>query len=128
MADKLICALLFGEAESKEKAEKIAKSYRNCPYIDLMVTKENHLFASFILPEQQRWWIEFVEKKPRQTFGLEKATVTFVDNVYYPKKLKMRLPKKPTRISPCGANCETDPAYRRCLGCPATMFYKRAEK
>jgi len=121
---KLICALLVGEAETKEKAKQIAESYQNCPYIRLMSTKEKQMFATFFLPEKQRWWIEYIEKKPKQTFGLEKAKVTFVDNVQYPQKLKMRLPKTPQKISPCGANCEGCPANEKCLCCPATIFYK----
>jgi hypothetical protein len=129
MKEKLICALLFGEAENDKQAKQIANSYQNCPYIDLMATKKNQVFATFFLPEKQRWWIEYIEKKPIETFGLMKAKVTFVDDVQYPKKLKMRLPKKPLKISPCKANCETCSAYEswnKCLGCPATIVYKPA--
>ena len=127
MEEKLICALLFGEAETESKAKHIARSYQNCPYINLMATKENQLFAAFFLPEKQRWWIEYVEKKPRETFGLEKAKVTIVDDTQYPTKLKMQRPKKPQEISPCGANCGTCPANEKCLCCPATIFYKHAQ-
>lgn len=124
MEEKLICALLVGEAETEEKAKQIARSYENCPYIKLIATKENQLFATFFLPKRQRWWIEYVEKKPRETFGLKKAEVTIVDAVQYPRKLKMGLPEKPQQISPCGSNCAICPAYEKCLGCPATIFYK----
>lgn len=127
MEENLICALLVGEAETQKKAEHIARSYENCPYINLIATKENQLFATFFLPERQRWWIEYVERKPRETFGLEKAKVTIVDGVQYPKQLKMRLRRKSRKISPCGTNCRTCPAYEKCLGCPATIFYKHAQ-
>jgi len=122
--DRLICALLFGKAENEKRVEQIAESYKDCPYINLMATEDNRLFAIFFLPERQRWWIEYVEKRPKETFGLKKARVTIADVVQYPKKLKMRLPKKPQKISPCGANCETCPAYEKCLGCPATIYYR----
>lgn len=127
MEEKLICALLAGKAETEKKVRHIARSYENCPYIKLMATKENILFATFFLPEKQRWWIEYIEKKPRKTFGLKEAKVTIVDVVQYPKQLKMRLPKKPQKISPCGSNCAICPAYEKCLGCPATVFYKHAQ-
>jgi len=128
MTEKLICALLFGEAEEKAKAEKIANSYRNCPYTDFMATRGKELFATFFLPAEQRWWIEYVEKKPKETFGLEKAKVTFVDTVLHPKTLKMRLPEKKGKTSPCGADCGSDPLYERgrCPGCPATVYYRHA--
>ena len=125
--DRLICALFFGEAENEKRVKQIAESYKDCPYINLMATKENRLFAIFFLPERQRWWIEYIEKEPKETFRLEKAKVTFVDNVQYPRRLKMRLPKESHKISPCGANCEPCPAYEKCLGCPATIFYRSGQ-
>lgn len=124
MKEKLICALLFGEAETRNKAEQIAESYKNCLYIYLMTTEENRLFATFFLPKRQRWWIEYVEKKPRETFGLEKARVTFPSDVQYPEQLEMRLPEKLQETSPCGSNCGTCPAHDKCLCCPATTFHK----
>lgn len=128
MEEKLTCALLFGEAETIKKAEQIAESFKNCPYIHLMTTRDNQVFATFFLPEKQRWWIEYIEEKPRETFGLEKAKVTFADHVQHPKQLKMRLPKKLQAISPCGSNCGNCPAYDKCLCCPATSFYKNAQQ
>jgi len=127
MEKKLICAIFFGEAETRKKAEQIAESYQKCPYIHLMATKEKQLFATFFLPEKQRWWIEYVEKKPHETFGLEKAKVIFADFVQYPEKLEMRVPEKPLKISPCGGCCAACPAYEKCLGCPATTFYKHTQ-
>lgn len=129
MKEKLACALLFGEAKTDDKAEKIAISYRNCPYIHLMATKKkidrsiDHR-STFFLPEKQRWWIEYVEKSPKTTFGLERAKVTFVDQVQHPQHRSMRLPEIAQESSPCGANCRTCSANDRCLCCPATIFYK----
>lgn len=124
MEGELICALLFGEAETREKAEQIAKRYKNCPYISFMATRENQLFATFFLPQSQRSWIEYVEKKPRETLRLEGAKVTIVDHVHYSEQSKMQLQKRPLEISPCGTRRGTCPTYQKCLGCPATLFYK----
>ncbi|MFP3985101.1 MAG: hypothetical protein ACLFU9_03925 [Candidatus Bathyarchaeia archaeon] len=38
------------------------------------------------LPEKQKFWIEYTVKNPQETFGFEKAEITYVDNVLYPKK------------------------------------------
>lgn len=125
LEEKLICALFSGTAKSTHRARQIAESYQNCPYVYLMTTKGDQLFATFFLPEEQKWWIEYVEKKPRETFGLEKASVTFADALYWPAKLSMRLPKRLKELSPCGANCLSCAAYRRCLRCPATVHCQK---
>ena len=125
MKEKLISALLIGETENSERARFLAEKYQNCPYIYFIATEENKLFAIYFLPVKQRWWIETIEKKPRDTIGLEKAEVTFVNNVYYPEKLMMRLPEKPIDISPCGSYCRNCPYYGKCSGCPATTFFRK---
>lgn len=112
MKEKLICALLFGEAEAEKTAKHIARCYEDCPYVSLMATKGRQLFATFFLPRRQIWWIEYVEKKPRTTFRLKKAKVTIVDDVQYPKELKMRLAKKPQNSSPCGATAQHAPLIK----------------
>lgn len=124
MEENLICALLIGEADTEKKAKQIAKTYKNCPYINLMATNKNQLFATFFLPERQQWWIMDIEKTPRETFRLEKAKVIFPDEIQYPKELKMRIPEKPQEISPCGANCKACSTYENCSCCPATIFFK----
>ncbi|MFX0034369.1 MAG: hypothetical protein ACFE9I_01860 [Candidatus Hermodarchaeota archaeon] len=90
-----------------------------------MTTIKNQLYALFFLPERQKWWIESIEKYPSNTFSLKSAKVTFLDNVYYPKELKLRIPKKVTNISPCGANCKKCPSMDKYCCCPATIFYKK---
>jgi hypothetical protein len=124
MEEKLVCGLLFGEAENEKNAKNITKSYQDCPYINLIATRGKQVLATFFLPEKQTWWIKSIEDHPKSTFGLEKAEVIIAKDVQYPKQLKMRLPEKPKKISPCGANCGTCASYEKCLGCPATIFYK----
>lgn len=87
MGERQICALLFGEAETEKKAKNTAGTFEDCPYINLIATKENRLFATFFLPERPRWWIESVEKHRRQILGLIRVEVVFVDEVQYPKHL-----------------------------------------
>ena len=120
-----MCALLFGEADTEKQIIEIANSYKNCPYINLMSTMGNQLYAVFFLPTRQKWWIEYIEKNPRDTFGLKNAKVTFLEKVYYPKKLKLRIPEKLNDISPCGAICKECPSLTKCSCCPATIYYKK---
>ncbi|MGD8506567.1 MAG: hypothetical protein PVF15_07895 [Candidatus Bathyarchaeota archaeon] len=124
MTNKMVCALLSGKAETRKKARYLAERYANCPYVSLIATKENMLFATYFLPERQRWWIETIEKKPKETIGLENAKVIFLEDVFYPEQMKMQLPDEPQKISPCKSTCEVCPYYEKCSGCPATTFYK----
>ncbi|MFX1254820.1 MAG: hypothetical protein ACFFCZ_24625 [Promethearchaeota archaeon] len=124
MEEELICVFLSGEAETERQAKHIATRYANCPYVNLMTTKESQLFAVFILPKEQRWWIEHVEKHPQETFKLKNIQLTFVDIVHYPTNLQLHLPEELLNISPCGSNCGTCSSSDNCCCCPATIFYK----
>ncbi|MFX1574521.1 MAG: hypothetical protein ACFFB0_17405 [Promethearchaeota archaeon] len=123
--ENLICVLLYGETETEEQIIEIARGYENCPYIRLMSTKGNQLYAMFFLPVRQKWWIEYIEKNPGGTFGLRNAKITFLDKVYYPKKLTLKIPEKLNSVSPCGAYCKECQSLDKCSGCPATIYYKK---
>ncbi|MFX1303383.1 MAG: hypothetical protein ACFE9X_08505 [Promethearchaeota archaeon] len=90
-----------------------------------MATVDKHLYAIFFIPRRQKWWVEYIEKNPSKTFGFKNAKVIFLENVYYPKKLKLRIPENLTNISPCGANCKECPSMNKCSCCPASIFYKK---
>ncbi len=120
----MICALLMGEAEDEQGAARVASRFGGCPYVGFMANGGKRLFAAYFIPPGQRWWIEAIGEKP-DLLGLVGAEVFFVDEVQYPKGFEMRLPETPKRLSPCGADCSGCPAYERCLGCPATIFYKK---
>jgi hypothetical protein len=126
MKEKLICGIINGQAETPQKAKKIAESYKNCPYVTFLATDNSKFYAVYFLPKRQKWWINYIEKKPQKTLGLEKAEIHYPDNIQHPKTLKMRLPKKKHGIAPCGADCSKCSSNSRCLCCPATIYYKGA--
>ena len=122
--EKLIPMILEGKAKSIEKANKIAESYQNCPYVTFLAAVENQVYIMYFLPQKQRWWVEYIESKPQDILGLEKAKLIFLQELFYPPKMKMRLSKKKASISPCNSICSKCPAYTRCLGGPSTIHYK----
>ncbi len=124
MEEKLICALLCGKGGTEEITNQIVKSYKNCPYVYFMATKGREIYSVYFLPEKQKWWIESIEKNPQKTLGLNKAQLYFIENLQYPKRMKLRLPKKLLELSPCGANCGICPSSEKCSCCPATVYYK----
>lgn len=125
MEDQLICAFFWGDAGTEEKSTKLAQRYQACPYIYFIAKRSKEVFAIFFLPAKQRWWIEGIAEKPRETLGVERAEVTIMDAIQYPQSLSIRLPEIPQEIAPCGSNCHVCQVYEKCTGCPATTFYKQ---
>ena len=124
MSEPLVCALLEGKAKTAKHAQGAARHFSACPYVYFMATKGAELYATLFLPSRQRWWIRYVEKDPKGTFGLESAHVAFASHTQYPDRPMMHLPQVRLDVAPCGADCRTCGAYKKCLGCPATHSYK----
>jgi len=129
MVEDLVPVLLEGGAKTAQIADKIANAYRNCPYVAFMATIAKRVFIIHFLPGKHRWWIEYVEKKPQTTLGLDKAKLTFPDKVVCPRKMKIRFPRKKAEITPCSSdyavNCSKCFGYNsECLGCLATIYCK----
>ncbi len=122
-----ICGIIIGEARSAEEAEKLAETMKNCPYLLASGTTSNKIYFVSIVPEEKRWWLKYPETNPKAT-GVEKALVHIVENVTYPKRFNLRLPRKKTKTAPCGADCQTCPLNEEygCSGCPATVHVKEA--
>jgi len=119
--------VLSGQTGNEKRTKEIAHAFRKCPYTYFMATENNNLFAVMLLTSARAHiWTENQKKNPRAIFGLEKAKVTLVDNVQHPEKLRLRLPKEPKEKTPCGLNCSNCPAYKKCIGCPATIYYKNS--
>ena len=125
MRCRFICALLIGGADTENKAKQIAHRFQVCPYVDFMATKGVQLLAVLLFPERKRWWAEYIGKHPNETFGLQNAEVTFMEEVHYPRRMRSRLPDRKQDISPCKSNCGTCQFYGECDGCPATIFYRQ---
>jgi len=74
------------------------------------------------LPEEKRFWAEYIAEHLEKTFGGEVATLTFFDRIHHsPEPCH---PEELIDVSPCGSNCATCPAYESCPGCPATVHLR----
>lgn len=122
---KEICGIIIGEACSVEEAGKLAETMKNCPYLVASGTTVNMIYSAYIVPKEKKWWLKYPETNPKAT-GVEKARVYMVENVSYPEKFDLKLPKKKTETAPCGANCQTCSLREEydCNGCPATIHFK----
>jgi len=121
----MLCGVLYMEYDSPEEAERYARRFAACPHVAFWATKEGRAYVLLVVPEEDRYWPEYIGEHPRETFGGVKADLVLADKVYYPN-LEMRIPDEPGDISPCGSNCAECPAYlgSSCRGCPATVHFK----
>jgi len=120
--------LLEGYAGTAEEANKAAQRYQNCPYVAFLATTKNRVDIVYFLPEEQRWWVEEIEKEPRH-MGFEKVKLFFPEKMHYPTEMKLHLPPEKTSTFSCGPHpaiedCSKCPGLQRCLGCPGTIYYK----
>jgi hypothetical protein len=122
---KNICGIIFGEGRSAEEAGRLVETMKNCPYVVASGTTSNKIYSVYIVPEEKKWWLKYPETNPEAT-GLEKARVFIVENISYPEKFNWKLPKKKTKMAPCGAYCQACALHEEydCSGCPATVHYK----
>jgi len=125
--EKTVLVLLEGEAENEAKALETAKRYRNCPYVRLMTTSRKQLFAAYAIPEEQRWWIEHIQSHPEDTLRLKNVSLIFPDHVTYPENLDIQPVSSLQTTAPCGSRCAGCRSYSKCLGCPATIWHKKAK-
>lgn len=125
MADGTLYGVLYMEYDSPEAAERSARRYGGCPRVYFWATKGSNAYIILTLPEQERYWAEYIGEHPEQTFGGVKADLVFAEEVHTPG-LGMRVPEEPSDVSPCGSHCATCLAYTggSCVGCPATVHYR----
>jgi len=115
--------IIIGERRSFAQAEEYARRMTRCPYLAVQFIKGAEVGAVFIVPEENRWWLEYPAISPRET-GFERAEVLVGDRLFYPTQFRPRIPFLRTKTAPCGANCARCPNRYRCLRCPATVHFR----
>lgn len=123
-----ICGIIIGEALSDEEAVRLAETMKNCPYLIASGTASRKVYSVYIVPEKKRWWVKYPETDPQAT-GVKEARVYIAENVVYPRKFSLKLPKKKTKTAPCGAKCQKCPLLEEydCSACPATVHYREKQ-
>lgn len=124
MKKKIVTGILLGNAPKEEEARHIAEIYNNCPYCVSYVNSGCTIIGVFSLPEDHKWWLEWVVSNPEETLGLENA------EAFTTMRIKTKSPWSLGEIkpildkAPCGAECSECFRYQKeCKGCPATSYY-----
>ena len=117
-----LVGILIGTAEHTDKAEKISAFFAKCPYCAFSTSTGKVVFTVLTIPFEHRWWLDSIKAQPKNTVGLEKAELFFVQEIEVTSPWSMGQIKPELDKSPCGATCPTCPLYKKeCSGCPATI-------
>lgn len=122
--DIMTCSLVLGVADTQKNATKIAKMFHSCPYCTDFMSKKGFAIGVFVIPANHKWWLEYVQKKPRETFGFSKAAVFFTDPMGITSPWSRGEVQSLAELASCGTNCRKCNSYKtRCEGCPGTKCY-----
>ena len=106
---------------------KVLDFFKNCPmYINGLITSGRHNLCLFFISEKLsaiESCINFhIRKNPNVTDAEFNVVITTAKDLVVPVKMWYEKREK----SPCGKRCSEEPCYPsgKCLGCPATIFYK----
>ncbi len=124
----VLTAVLAMEVESSEALKKLLKKFENCPRIIrfFVTTGSYNLFALIWAEDLHSLESVTLEKcSLRSQPGIRRYEVYPVQEVLYDPYLDIKIAEKGTE-APCGVDCLSCERYNtgRCLGCPATEFYK----
>ena len=105
--------------ESKEKAELSAHRFKNCPKVHIWANNESAAYIILKVPNDQRFWSDFVGENPDMSFGGVEAQLTYLDELFFPESIEVSYEKIEGDTAPCGSTCKTCPTLEVCPGCPA---------
>ncbi|AGK60838.1 transcriptional regulator, AsnC family [Archaeoglobus sulfaticallidus PM70-1] len=127
---KIITAIIAMEVESAEALEKLLKRFENCPRIIkfFVTTGSYNLFALIFAEDYHSLESVSLERcSLRSQPGIRRFEIYPIQEIYYDSYLDIRVvADKSEEIAPCGVFCGDCKRYEagKCLGCPATKFYR----
>ncbi|ADC65334.1 transcriptional regulator, AsnC family [Ferroglobus placidus DSM 10642] len=126
---KILTAVLVMEVESSQALENILKKFVNCPrVIKFFVTTGGYNLFALIWAEDLHS-LESVTLERcslRAQPGIRKYEVYPVQEIHYDPFLEIKVSAEKIDVAPCGVDCKSCSRYNaeKCLGCPATVYYK----
>jgi len=127
---KIITALIAMEIESAKALEKLLERFKDCPRIIkfFITTGGYNLFALIFAEDYPSLESVSLEKcSLRSQEGVRRFELYPIQEIEYDSFLDIKVvSNKNRKYAPCGVFCGDCRRYEqeRCLGCPATKFYK----
>ncbi len=126
----IITAIVAMELESAEALERMLERFKNCPRVlkFFITTGGYNLFALIFAEDYHSLESVSLEKcSLRSQEGVRRFEIYPIQEIQYDSFLDIDvIPEKDRETAPCGVYCGDCRRYRdkRCLGCPATKFYR----
>ncbi len=132
-AEKLsvIPVIIFIEAVSGDVIRKIISKFKDCPrLVNFFTTIGRYNLIALMIAEDIKTLESISTEKCsiRRINGVKRIEYYPVGEVHYTPYLSIRVNLAGRKLgrAPCGVNCAPCPRYKsdKCLGCPATKYYK----
>ncbi|AAB89801.1 Lrp/AsnC family transcriptional regulator [Archaeoglobus fulgidus] len=126
----IITAVVAMEVESSDALRKIIEKFRDCPRIIkfFVTTGSYNLFALIYAEDYHSLESITLEKcSLRSQPGIRRYDIFPIQEIFYDSYLDIKVvAEKEREDAPCGVFCGDCYRYEsnRCLGCPATKFYR----
>jgi hypothetical protein len=115
-------AALFMKFESHKKAKISADRFKLCPKVHFWANSGEAAYIILKVPNNQKFWSDFVVENPEKSFGGLEAQITYLDELVTPEKIEISYEKNMGDVTPCGSRCKTCPTLGVCPGCPALIL------
>jgi len=107
---------------SKEKARASAERFKDCPKVHFWANNDDSAYIILKVPDDQKFWSDFVGENPEKSFGGIEAQITYLDDLFTPESIDVSYEKIEGDTAPCGSMCKTCPTFGTCPGCPALIL------
>jgi hypothetical protein len=119
-----IVGILLGEI-IPDKAAALCEIAIKCPYCSSLSQSAGTILGLYVIPKENRWWLEWVKQEPTDTLGLLKAEVYFTQRILASSPWSRGEIQSILEKAPCEANCLECIMYlKKCPGCPATQHFR----
>jgi len=127
----LQAALILVEFESRDALNECLEKFEKCPRIINMFTlfAGYNLAALIIAEDKDTLESESIERcSLKCSRGIRRTEFYPIGTVFFSPFLKVRmdLVTRNKEVAPCNVRCDSCERYQsdKCVGCPATVFYK----
>lgn len=112
---------------STNKVEEVLKFLEKCPlYLNCFLTSGKHNMSCLMIGENIRSIMSCVDSRLRQNLPVENIEFDLIVSPTRPFIVPVKPKLDRGEVTPCGADCSKCGFYNdeRCLGCPASVYYK----